>query len=59
MRSPSPEDGASGRRRVCASLHASRGSDVSATPLQRSSMPLHPRAPEEGGREAGKASRNA
>jgi len=53
------EDSAAGSRRVCASLNASRGSDVSTTPLQRSRMPVHPRAPEGGGSEAGKASRNA
>jgi len=37
----------------------SRGSDVSTTPLKRSSRPLHPLAPEGGGAEAGKASRDA
>ena len=52
-------DGSSGSRRVCASLHASRGSAVSTTPRQRSRMPGNPRAPEGGGSEAGKASRNA
>jgi hypothetical protein len=32
---------------------------VSTTPLKRSSRPLHPLAPEGGGAEAGKASRDA
>jgi hypothetical protein len=37
----------------------SRGSDVSTTPLKRSSRPLHSLTPEGGGAEAGKASRDA